>query len=593
MPSTATSILDGLSTSVAVKAPCRTVATSNITLSGLQTISGYTTVEDDRVLVKGQTDATENGIYNASTGSWTRAKDADGNRDLVQGTRVIVRSTTADGVEYELTTANPIVIGTTELTFTLRYGANATYDQTEAEIAAGVTPVDYSYPPKNVLRYGTNTTPGTTDMTAAIQAAIDSLPAAGGEIYVPYGDYVISSTIDLADRVSITIRGESNPTAGSSAASILRCTQTSGARIFDARTTFGAIFDHLTIQQTGVGFTGHVIDFGHSALAMDSAYGGVRDCRISAVSTAASIVNLNKSIIMMIRDTYFVGGNCALLGGGSDYANVINVIGNTFIDQVSAPILNPGFAAQAWMISCNAFEPLSSGAAGAILATDRVTNITFQGNWCGDANSSGDWISATAMDGCVIQGNYFSTGAKGIEVTAALGNAGNEISGNTFTQLTTALDISAASSWAGNYEANFFLTITNVILGSISLGRVMSATDTNHYGSNIFSNAVSNGVGAAISGAVWGVRPGSTLNKGIVVRCESGQAADPFEVTDNSDVMLVGVSANGGFFIRETADLAAPATNYALLYARDNGAGKTQLVVRFATGAVQVIATEP
>ena len=41
------------------------------------------------------------------------------------------------------------------------------------------------------------------------------------------------------------------------------------------------------------------------------------------------------------------------------------------------------------------------------------------------------------------------------------------------------------------------------------------------------------------------------------------------------------------------ADPAAPATNAARLYLRDNGAGKTQLCVRFATGAVQVIATEP
>ena len=41
------------------------------------------------------------------------------------------------------------------------------------------------------------------------------------------------------------------------------------------------------------------------------------------------------------------------------------------------------------------------------------------------------------------------------------------------------------------------------------------------------------------------------------------------------------------------ADAAAGAANSARLYVRDNGSGKTQLVVRFATGAVQVIATEP
>lgn len=43
----------------------------------------------------------------------------------------------------------------------------------------------------------------------------------------------------------------------------------------------------------------------------------------------------------------------------------------------------------------------------------------------------------------------------------------------------------------------------------------------------------------------------------------------------------------------EITDPAAPVTNKARLYARDNGAGKTELVVRFATGAIQVLSTEP
>jgi hypothetical protein len=199
MPSTATSILDGLSTSVAVKAPCRTVAISNITLAGLQTISGYTTVEDDRVLVKGQTDPVENGIYMASTGQWRRSKDADGNRDLVQGTRVIVRSSTVDGAEYELTTANPIVIGTTALTFELRYGANATWDQTEDEIAAGVTPINTGIEPGYVYRYGSNAVPGTTNMTSAIQAALD----ANDVVYLPNDDMAFTNVTIPANRTVI------------------------------------------------------------------------------------------------------------------------------------------------------------------------------------------------------------------------------------------------------------------------------------------------------------------------------------------------------------------------------------------------------
>ncbi len=48
------------------------------------------------------------------------------------------------------------------------------YERTTSEISADVTPVNYAYPAGDVRRYGNNTIPGTTDMTAAIQAALDS-----------------------------------------------------------------------------------------------------------------------------------------------------------------------------------------------------------------------------------------------------------------------------------------------------------------------------------------------------------------------------------------------------------------------------------
>lgn len=40
-------------------------------------------------------------------------------------------------------------------------------------------------------------------------------------------------------------------------------------------------------------------------------------------------------------------------------------------------------------------------------------------------------------------------------------------------------------------------------------------------------------------------------------------------------------------------DAPAPGDNVARLYVRDNGAGKEELIVRFSTGAVAVLATEP
>lgn len=54
-------------------------------------------------------------------------------------------------------------------------------------------------------------------------------------------------------------------------------------------------------------------------------------------------------------------------------------------------------------------------------------------------------------------------------------------------------------------------------------------------------------------------------------------------------------SATTGYVegIEQSSDPAAPAANAGRLYWKDSGGGKTQLVARFNTGAVQVIATEP
>lgn len=118
MPSTLTDRLIGLTTSVAVKGPCRAATTANITLSGLQTIDGIALAARDRVLVKDQTDASENGIWLAQTGAWTRSADFDGSLDIVKGTLVSVHSGAAGANSYwRVTTADGAVIGTDDISF--------------------------------------------------------------------------------------------------------------------------------------------------------------------------------------------------------------------------------------------------------------------------------------------------------------------------------------------------------------------------------------------------------------------------------------------------------------------------------------------
>lgn len=118
MASTAIDRLDGLSSSTAIKGPCRVATTANITLSGLQTIDGVALAADDRVLVKDQTETVDNGIYIASIGGWRRSRDFYGARDVTKGTRVYVNEGAVGiGSCWSVTTENPIVVGSSNIEF--------------------------------------------------------------------------------------------------------------------------------------------------------------------------------------------------------------------------------------------------------------------------------------------------------------------------------------------------------------------------------------------------------------------------------------------------------------------------------------------
>lgn len=78
----------------------------------------------------------------------------------------------------------------------LTYTQNNFYPRTAAEIAAGVTPVNYGYPAGNALRYGcvgNNSTLNDTCVTNAIAAAI----ATGGTgfVYFPAGTYRVANQV--------------------------------------------------------------------------------------------------------------------------------------------------------------------------------------------------------------------------------------------------------------------------------------------------------------------------------------------------------------------------------------------------------------
>jgi hypothetical protein len=114
------------------KTSVRFATTANGTLATAfangQVHDGVTAVTGDRFLMRAQTTGTENGIYivNAS-GAPTRATDADISAEVKGGLSVWVNEGTTQGdTRWVLTTNDPIVLGTTALTFVQDFAANAT-----------------------------------------------------------------------------------------------------------------------------------------------------------------------------------------------------------------------------------------------------------------------------------------------------------------------------------------------------------------------------------------------------------------------------------------------------------------------------------
>lgn len=112
--------VDNIASGLDVKASVRVASTANIDLAtgGLLTIDGITLIAGNRVLVKNQTTGSQNGIYDAATGSWSRSSDADSNAEVTGGIFTFVEEGTANaGTGWVLSTPDPITVDTTSLTF--------------------------------------------------------------------------------------------------------------------------------------------------------------------------------------------------------------------------------------------------------------------------------------------------------------------------------------------------------------------------------------------------------------------------------------------------------------------------------------------
>jgi len=118
--------VDAARSGLDVKASVRVATTGDISLTNTTTtVDNITLADGDRILVKDQNTASENGIYVVSTsGSWSRASDADSSAEVTPGLFTFVEEGDANADSgWVLTNDGTVTLDTTGLTFAKFSGA--------------------------------------------------------------------------------------------------------------------------------------------------------------------------------------------------------------------------------------------------------------------------------------------------------------------------------------------------------------------------------------------------------------------------------------------------------------------------------------
>lgn len=210
------------------KQSTKAATTASITLSGAQTIDGVSVVAGDRVLVKNQSTASQNGIYVVASGAWTRSLDTNEWDELVSAFTFVEQGTVNANSGWLSTVTAGGTIGTTAITWVQFSGAG------QVDAGAGLTKSG------NTLNVGAGTgiVVGADDVsvTTPLAAIANLTPAADRLIYY---NGVTTASLTTLTSFARTLLDDANNT--------------------DARTTLG-LGTIATQNSNNVSITGGTID---------------------------------------------------------------------------------------------------------------------------------------------------------------------------------------------------------------------------------------------------------------------------------------------------------------------------------------------
>ena len=515
--------------------------TGEITLSGTGTQSGGdwdgALTEGDRILVKNQTDTTENGIYTVASGAWSRATDSDGTpaSEVSLGNFTFVEYGTLSGSGYVLystdSATTPLITpGTDTQLWTLFSAAGSYTNGTGLNLAGGVFSIADTTVSANsygqadsvttftVNAQGQLTAAGITTISITSSQVSDFVSASEAAVFTD-ANFVDGTTIDFTVTAGDSVTAEvidaslqvSKLNTGSNGGA------TAGYVLSTDGTNFKWVLDEgdISAVTAGAGLTG----------------GGSTGALTLEVNTdnGLSIVNDNVVLGGTLSQATTIDGNVLdFTLNNVDYLT----LGSAVLD------VNSNFVS---IDSGTGPTQLLSGTDTTISASSSLNLVAEDGNVT-TGNLEGlvytaDY-SSTFVGNSLITKTYVDTG------TASIWNAINSINNDFVTEITA-----GAGLTGGGTEGSINLDIV-----SANGGIVVNADD------------IALTLGAGNSGALTIEGDGLTLNTTTLAAELEGAG-----LTSNGGKLDI-VSANGGIFVNtDGIELTLGAGNSGALTIENDG----------------------
>jgi hypothetical protein len=380
--------LDFFAAGISWKQPVNCGTTANITLSGLQTIDGVTTVAGDRVLVKSQTAPAQNGIYLASATAWSRAPDADTWDELISAICFVESGSTLAGSAWYCTIQPGGTLGVTAVTWS-NFSVAATY-----AAGTGLTLTDYVFSITNTgvtaAAYGS----ASKTLTATVNAQGQLTVLAETNIAIANTQVSGLGTMSTQDASNVAITGGSiNGTTigGSTAAAVTGTTVT-------ANTQFTGAGTGLTGTATSLSIGGNAATATSATTATNLAGGATGSVPYQTASGATTFLAAG-------TDGFVLKLNAGVpTWAASTSGTVTSVSGTGTVSGISlsGTVTSTGNLTLGGTLDLSAPPAIGGTTANTITGTTITANTKFVGTNF-DASGSGGGALRTSSSAAVLQ----------------------------------------------------------------------------------------------------------------------------------------------------------------------------------------------